>query len=173
MHGPPKLYRRPGHAGPRSKAGASWSGSAGKALRAHSAICASRAGRVTARELGAPKVRRGRKRSRKAYRWSILGTSERLRLSLSSSEILKQELFDDFASPGGLTSGPGARRMSWRRAGTSKESSPRPSSAAMHSLAQVIFFAQHIWDKKFCNNVSQEGCWGVAIFCEYRHLRRA
>ena len=79
-HGTPKLYRRPGHAGPRSKVGASWSGSAGKALRAHSAICASRAGRVTARELGAPKVRRGRKRSRKAYRWSILGTSERFRL---------------------------------------------------------------------------------------------
>ena len=48
---PKALYRRPRHAGPRSKAGASWSGSAGKACNAQSAICAFRAGRATGREL--------------------------------------------------------------------------------------------------------------------------
>ena len=50
IHGTPKLYRRPGRAEARSKAGASWSGSAGKACNAQSAICAFRAGRGTGKE---------------------------------------------------------------------------------------------------------------------------
>ena len=78
IHGTPKLYRRPGRAEARSKAGASWSGSAGKACNAQSAICAFRAGRGTGRELGAPIVRRRRQGTRKGYRWSSLGTSERI-----------------------------------------------------------------------------------------------
>ena len=58
--------------------------------------------------------------------------------ALGLARSFEQELFDELASPGGLPSGPGERRMSGRRADTSKESSTRPSSAAMTRISASL-----------------------------------
>ena len=113
MHGTPKLYRRPGRAEARSKAGASWSGSAGKACNAQSAICAFRAGRGTGRELGAPIVRRRRSGTRKGYRWSLLDTSELI--TDLPYQVVDRTRLTVATSPPSLTLPPAQVRTAQRR----------------------------------------------------------